>query len=192
MGKKGEATKQQIRSAAYTLFAENGYRDVSMQDICTKCGLSKGGLYRHYGDKCQLFMDILRSLQQEEADLEEKEMRQKASAAEILDRYLEHVRQDLQKDTPNLNIALYEFCIEHKESIGAQLLAGQYQRGLSILLSLLDYGRGTGEFHAKDPKGAAAAVLFLVEGLRMTNEVMPVAEKTLADVFGQIREIVRG
>lgn len=189
MGKKGEATKQHIRTSAFELFAEYGYSKVTMQDICAKCKLSKGGLYRHYEDKSQIFIDILKMLQREEADREEMCIKQECSATEIMDNYLDHLRQELCNNVPNINIALYEFCVEHKSGTGPALLSGQYQRGLAILQALLEYGISKEEFHLTNPQGTASAILFLVEGVRMANEVMPVAEKTLTDIFLKIREM---
>ena len=45
MGEKGQNTINRIKSEAMELFLQRGYKDVSMQDICNACGLSKGGLY---------------------------------------------------------------------------------------------------------------------------------------------------
>ena len=44
MSLKGEKTKQDIREKAYQLFAEKGFKDVTMKDICELTGLSRGGL----------------------------------------------------------------------------------------------------------------------------------------------------
>lgn len=189
MGKKGEATRRSIRAAAYELFAEHGYTKVTMQDICIKCGLSKGGLYRHYHDKIQLFTEILAELQQIETEREAAMMKQNRSAREILDQYLRHVQQDLSRDMPNLNIALYEFCLENRNTAGAAIVSDQYQRGSEVLLSLIMYGISRGEFRLSDPQGASASILFLIEGLRMTNEVMNIPEQTLQEIFTQIRKL---
>lgn len=95
MGQKGEKTKQQIRAAAFALFSELGYTRVSMQDICMKSGLSKGGLYRHYEDKSQLFMDLLQSLQHSEEKATERFISEHASAITILNRYFDHVASNI-------------------------------------------------------------------------------------------------
>lgn len=190
MGKKGDATKQHIRTVAFQLFAEFGYTRVTMQDICTKSGLSKGGLYRHYEDKFQIFSDVLLALQAGEAQRETDDMAQGIPAAEALNGFLQHVRQDLNKAVPNINIALYEFCVENKNGIGAELLAAQLQRGTGILLSLIEYGVSRGEFHVSSAKGVVSTILFLVEGLRMANEVMELPENVVTDIFTQIKEMV--
>ena len=190
MGKKGDATKQHIRTVAFQLFSEFGYTKVTMQDICTKSGLSKGGLYRHYEEKNQIFSDVLLALQAEEAQRETHDMAQGIPAAEALNGFLQHVRQDLNKAVPNINIALYEFCVENKNGIGAELLAAQLQRGTGILLSLIEYGVSRGEFHVASAKGVVSTILFLVEGLRMANEVMELPEAVVTDIFTQIKEMV--
>lgn len=190
MGKKADLTKQQIRSAAFALFAEYGYTKVTMQDICENSQLSKGGLYRHYADKRQLFTEILQIMQKEETFREQNGMELGLPAAEILNGFLEHIRQDLSKSSPQINIALYEFCLEYKEDVGSCLLSTQFQKGRSALTSLIEYGTMREEFDSKDPQAAASAILFLVEGLRMTNEVMPVSDEILSEVFNQIKQLV--
>lgn len=190
MGKKGDTTRQNIRAVAYDLFANFGYTKVTMQDICEKTGLSKGGLYRHYEDKCKLFTDILHELQKTEEKREENGFKQGLSAIKIFNGYLDHIKQDLNRVFPNINIALYEFCVEHKDGAGAEILSTQFKKGQTLLLSLIEYGISEEVFHLTNPEGAVSTILFLVEGLRMANEVMPIPPETLAEVLGQIKEMV--
>lgn len=44
MSLRGDKTKQEIRDKAYQLFAEKGFKEVTMKDICERTGLSRGGL----------------------------------------------------------------------------------------------------------------------------------------------------
>ena len=48
MGIKGDKTKQFIKQQAKVLFADKGFKNVTMKDICEVTELSRGGLYRHY------------------------------------------------------------------------------------------------------------------------------------------------
>ena len=59
MGTKGSQTKEMIRTEAYKLFAQKGFKEVTMKDICEKTGLSRGGLYRHYSGTDEIFSEIL-------------------------------------------------------------------------------------------------------------------------------------
>lgn len=65
MGAKGEKTKQLICESAFCLFAEKGFKDVTMKDICERTKLSRGGLYRHYESTSQIDPDTGRNDQQQ-------------------------------------------------------------------------------------------------------------------------------
>ena len=58
MSKKGDLTKQRIKEQAIKIFAQRGFKDVTMKDICGGTGLSRGGLYLHYSSTRQIFDDI--------------------------------------------------------------------------------------------------------------------------------------
>ena len=59
MSRKGDDTRKMILESASELFAEKGFKDVSMSDICEKTGLSRGGLYRHYSSTSEIFREII-------------------------------------------------------------------------------------------------------------------------------------
>ena len=42
MGEKAERTREKIRREAYQLFADRGFKEVTMTDVCEKTGLSRG------------------------------------------------------------------------------------------------------------------------------------------------------
>ena len=51
-----KTTKKQICDAAMELFKENGYENVSIQDICNVCGVTRGSFYHHYKSKDDLLI----------------------------------------------------------------------------------------------------------------------------------------
>ena len=55
-------TLKAIQDCAFELFARYGYDGVSIGDIATATGLSKGALYWHYTGKEALYLDCLRRL----------------------------------------------------------------------------------------------------------------------------------
>ena len=71
MGQKGSSTKQKICEIAEKLFAENGYKNVSMQDICDSSGMSKGGIYRHFSSKSELLLSLLQKEKRVFQDIQE-------------------------------------------------------------------------------------------------------------------------
>ena len=104
MGKKSENTKEKIRRQAYRLFAEKGFKEVTMTDICERTGLSRGGLYRYYSGTAQIFSEIL-SEEYVIADRIEKG----ESARAILEDMLEAIRSEIMEKELSLSLAIYEY-----------------------------------------------------------------------------------
>ena len=104
MGQKGSSTKQKICEVAEKLFAENGYKNVSMQDICDSSGMSKGGIYRHFSSKSELLLSLLQKEKRVFQDIQEGK-----SATETLENLLKIYFEDMKNCKKSLAFALYEF-----------------------------------------------------------------------------------
>jgi AcrR family transcriptional regulator len=52
-------TKEKIIYAAFDLFFNKGYKDVSLQEISLAAGITKGGFYHYYKSKEELFIDMM-------------------------------------------------------------------------------------------------------------------------------------
>ena len=51
---------RRILDEAWRLFQQKGYRGVTVDDLCQRCGVSKPTLYYYYRDKENLFVQVLR------------------------------------------------------------------------------------------------------------------------------------
>lgn len=60
------ATMTKLVAAARELFAEQGYADTTLDDICVRAAVTKGALYHHWASKRQLFATVY---EQEQAGL---------------------------------------------------------------------------------------------------------------------------
>ena len=54
-----ESRQHQIMEAAMELFAEQGYQNTSVNQIATKCKISKGLMYNYFGSKEELLQKII-------------------------------------------------------------------------------------------------------------------------------------
>ena len=61
-------TKERILLAALRLFAQNGFEAVSVSDIASELGMTKGALYKHYQNKRDIFDSILTHMEQRDAE----------------------------------------------------------------------------------------------------------------------------
>ena len=55
-------TKKRIINAAFELFSEKSYHDVSMEEIARNAGISKGGLFHYFPSKYELARAVLFTL----------------------------------------------------------------------------------------------------------------------------------
>jgi Transcriptional regulator len=53
-------SKEEIKQAAFRLFAEKGYEAASTQDIAEAVGLKKQSLYSHFKSKSEIFEEVLK------------------------------------------------------------------------------------------------------------------------------------
>lgn len=60
-------TRERILLEALRLFAKDGYEAVSVSEIAAALGMTKGALYKHYQSKRDIFEQILRRMEQLDA-----------------------------------------------------------------------------------------------------------------------------
>jgi len=58
MSNKGSQTRQNITEKSLQLFSVKGYFNTSIRDILEATGLTKGGLYGHYGSKEDIWYGV--------------------------------------------------------------------------------------------------------------------------------------
>ena len=99
MNKRGQETRRHIKKSACSLFAEKGFKDVTMKDICEAAKLSRGGLYCHYESTRQIFQEMIEDMTDRQEDMIDSKIKQNQSAITILDELLdvyEHEMMDSQ------------------------------------------------------------------------------------------------
>ena len=55
-----EKRREQIKEVALKLFIENGYFKTTMDEIVQEVGISKGGMYHHFSNKEEIFLELLK------------------------------------------------------------------------------------------------------------------------------------
>ena len=190
MGKKGEDTKKLIRERAAYLFAQKGFKNVTMKDICAATGLSRGGLYRHYDSTRQIFLEIIEALMgAQDNELTEK-MNAGLPASQILNEILERYRKEMLDNAASLSVAIYEFFSEHYSNGQDNLLLKQYQYSVDMWNEFLSYGIKRGEFKTVDCKEVIDIILFSYQGVRMYSTIIPIDEQIPARIINHIKKIL--
>lgn len=55
-----EKRREQIKGIALKLFIDNGYSKTTMDEIVQAVGISKGGIYHHFSNKEEIFLELLK------------------------------------------------------------------------------------------------------------------------------------
>ncbi|RRD92020.1 TetR/AcrR family transcriptional regulator [Clostridiales bacterium COT073_COT-073] len=57
--KVGQIKKKKIREAAKKCFLTKGFQSTTMEDVITEIGMSRGGVYHHYGSTNEMLKDLM-------------------------------------------------------------------------------------------------------------------------------------
>lgn len=189
MSKKGDLTKQSIKAKAIRLFAQKGFKDVTMKDICEVTELSRGGLYLHYSSTKQIFSDIIDDLMNAQGDEFSEKIEQGLSAKEILLQVLERYKNEMMDAGSSLSVAMYEF-FSSETSKQNNALFQQYQKSYFMWKRLLEYGISRREFNTVDIDAIFDLIVFSYQGVRMYSTLMAIDERTPNHIISLIKTIL--
>lgn len=181
MGSKGIKTKEKILQEAYLLFAEKGFKAVTMTDICEKTGLSRGGVYRYYSGTEQIFSEIISKEYVISDRIERHE-----SAISILEDMLEAIRREIMDKELSLSLAIYEYANLGNEDFFIMVNDNAKKRWTS----LLNYGMEIGEFKRVDTEQITDLILHYYQGLRMWSRVIPFGKQEAEHYVNTISQML--
>ncbi|NSD38115.1 TetR/AcrR family transcriptional regulator [Blautia glucerasea] len=190
MNKRGEETRQVIKNCACVLFANKGFKQVTMKDICESAKISRGGLYCHYGSTQEIFKEIINDFMSQQGDTFSEKIAQNLSAIEILNDVLERYRKEMLDSQSSLSLAIYEyFSIEDNAGAKNELYT-QYLASLNAWRALMEYGIKKGEFNDVDIVSVFNLIIFSYQGVRMYSKLMPIDEDIPRRIIEQIKKIL--
>lgn len=181
MGNKGARTKEKILKEAYLLFAEKGFKAVTMTDICEKTNLSRGGLYRYYSGTEQIFSEIL----SEEYVIADR-MERHESAKVILEDMLNAIRDEIMDKELSLSLAIYEYANLGNEDFFTDVNNKAKKRWIS----LLNYGMETKDFKPVDSEQVSDLILYYYQGLRMWSRVISFDRQVAENYVKTIKQML--
>lgn len=180
MGEKSVRKKQFILKKAREVFAERGYKDVTMKDIVDACEISRGGLYLYFNSTKEIFLEVLNMKDtSDEEDVFTKAVNENASSSDILALFLQEQKRELCNESDSLTMATYEFFFANRLPKSENPLKAQFDGAVQIIEKLITDGTETGEFICEDAKGAARNIMYVLEGLRIMSQTVGITEKAV-------------
>ena len=188
MATKGERTRESIIHESYTLFAEKGFKQVTMKDVCEVTGMSRGGLYSHFSGTDKLFEAVLEMITEKSATDFQTEIKEGTSAVKILERALDNMEVEMKHPEDSLSIALYEYA----ETVNTDVMERLNRNAEEKWKKLISYGVKRGEFQDVNVDEIVNVILYSYQGIRMWSRIIPLKPKTIRSITNHIRKQLTG
>jgi AcrR family transcriptional regulator len=162
---KGEAKREEILEAALRIVAEKGYNGATIRTLADSVGLSKTGLLHHFGNKEDLFVEILRRRDAADVAALQRSLAEGRSLPESVAGVLERNAQ-----VPGLVQLYSRFAMEVSDPSqpAHQYFADRYQETQRWLEDYLREAAEDGRLpQAADPERLATIIVALSDGLQM-------------------------
>ena len=189
MGEKSLQKKQYILDTARKVFANKGYKRVTMKDIVEACEISRGGLYLYFESIEQIFLEVLQIDANETDDIFSGSITQEDTAADIMTLFLKEQKKEILRKSNSLTMAVYEYFFDQQKEDKNNMLRRQFDAGVRVLEKLIETGIANGEFYCEDPRGAASNIMYVLEGLKVNALTFGVNEKMVDE---QLLYIMQG
>ena len=186
---KGKRTREYILDRAYGLFAEKGFKQVTMKDVCETTGLSRGGLYSHFPGTAEIFEALLEKLGENDAMDFQSEIEKGVPAKEILENALTQMKKEMLHPEDSLSVAIYEYA----QTVDHDLIGQVTAKAEKKWSELIEYGISRGEFRKTDVKEMVDVILYSYQGVRMWSGIIHMKPETAEHITDHIRkELVGG
>lgn len=152
---RSAATREALLESGQCLFGQRGYANVSIDEIASKAGATKGAFYHHFRDKRDLFLQVAERIEQELGVSIRDAI---SSHADPISQLVEGCRLflDACADPRRAQIAL----IDAPAVLGWQLRREiDARHGLGILTTVLRRGMKTGQIERQPIKPLAHLIL---------------------------------
>lgn len=190
MSLRGDRTRQDIRDRAYRLFAEKGFKEVTMKDICERTGLSRGGLYRHYESTEQIFLEIVDAFSDQQKNEVFTRMEKQVPAVVILEELLSKYEREMNDSENSFSLAICEYYSDPAISKEDNAVKRQYEISKATWTALINYGIGTKEFKRVNPESVFHILVFAYQGVRMYSRLMKIDQDIPDQIITEIKELL--
>ncbi len=188
MAGKADRTREQILDKAQSLFAEKGFKQVTMKDVCQITGMSRGGLYSHFSSTAEIFEALLEKMTSNDAMDFRGMINEGVSAHSILQGALEQIKEEMLSPEDSLSLAMYEY----GETVDSKVMAKLNEDANKKWADLIRYGIRRGEFKDVDVEEVVNVILYSYQGVRMWSRVVALKQETVSSICEHIWKTLIG
>lgn len=154
-------TRHRLYDSAITLFKEKGYYDVSIDEIVTRAGTSKGSFYTHFVSKDQVIIEYFKNLDNHYIELYQELKNCKSSSEKLINFVKDMYLYVTEKAGFELTYVIYD--TQLSQSKEKTSIIDKNRPLYKILYKIMEEGQKSGEFRND---------LSINELVRMANHTM--------------------
>lgn len=186
---KGDKTRQFIIENAINLFSEKGYTAATMKDVCDRCQMSRGGVYRHFSSTKEIFIEMLEADLEMNRSLVVDNIEKKVPAERIIDAYFRKEVEDIFSDNNGLYFAIHEFAFaepDQRESLNQRV-----SDSVNILKMILEHGQETKVFKTFDIEVVATHIIYFMDSLKTSSSILAMSKEMLTQQINLLKELIK-
>ena len=179
MSEKSAQKRKYILEKAREVFAEKGFKDVTMKDVVEACDISRGGLYLYFSSTEEIFLAVLSDDVDGDDDSLTDALNSDATAGDMLALFLKEQKKEILRKKNSLVIASYEYFSMNSLPASENPLKKQFDIGVQIVTALIKQGVKSGEFNCDNPGGCARNLMYVIEGLKVSAKTIGINEEAV-------------
>lgn len=180
VSEKTDSKKKLIIEKATDVFASKGFRNVTMKDIVEACEISRGGLYLYYSSTEEVFLDVLKTLDEKESSGRDMgKMLEESSISELILWFIKEQKKEIVRNKTSLQVAKFEYSFYCKEQGKDAVFKEEFDTAVKVLQMLLERGVESGEISCVSPRAVASSTMYALEGLKLAAISCDLSEKKI-------------
>ncbi|UZO80213.1 TetR/AcrR family transcriptional regulator [Aquimarina sp. ERC-38] len=164
--------REEIVVKAMQVFHDKGYNGTSMQDLVDSTGLNRSSIYNSFGNKLEMFVEVLKYYENLHATRTQKELTSVSNPKEMLRLLFKLLLQDVLKN-PDKKGCMIVNCkseMANCNSTVKRFLTNNQNNMLKMLQDILEKGVQQKVFNNKKTTTQYALYLLsAIQGFRMTS-----------------------
>lgn len=182
-------TRERLLWSALICFSRKGYYQTTTDEIVAESGLGKGTLYRHFGNKKELFISLVQwvfeTIGQQMMAFEAEEL----TAAEQLRSIVIRLMADTERLLPFYRITLDYWAHTIEDVQVRHMFSAVLHQFQLAIVPIIEAGVASGEFRPVEAKPAVLALIAMLDGLGLYKALLlddfdlTGAVTTLTDIF---------
>jgi AcrR family transcriptional regulator len=141
--RRKEQKKLDIKKAAFTLFQQQGVKDIKIEDIAKGAGVSQVTIYNHFGSKEALFREVIKDYTIEQYEFHKELFDKDISFLEKMKTSILHKT----KQVANINPEVIREMMLVDEELRAYLTEFQSSHAIPMIMQLIKDAQKTGEIN---------------------------------------------